>query len=111
MKLLHVIAGTDPESGGPIEAVLRISEVLIRDGHQVAVLSLEDELETAKRKFPFPIAGLGRGTRPYRYNALLMPWLKENAQNFDAVVLHGLWNYTSFGSWRALKNSSTPYFI
>lgn len=111
MKLLHVIAGTDPESGGPIEAVLRISEVLIHDGHQVAVLSLEDELEIAKRKFPFPIAGLGHGTRPYRYNGLLMPWLKENAENFDAVVLHGLWNYTSFGSWRALKKSSTPYFI
>ena len=111
MKLLHVIAGTDPESGGPIEAVLRISEVLIRDGHQVAMLSLEDELEIAKRGFPFSVAGLGHGTRLYRYNAQLMPWLKENARNFDAVVLHGLWNYTSFGSWRALKKSSTPYFI
>jgi glycosyltransferase involved in cell wall biosynthesis len=111
MKLLHVIAGTDPESGGPIEAILRISEVLIREGHQVAILSLEDELEIATRRFPFPISGLGHGTRPYRYNTLLKPWLKENARDFDAVVLHGLWNYTSFGSWRALNNSSTPYFI
>ena len=69
MKLLHVIAGTDPESGGPIEALLRISEVLIRDGHQVAVVSLESDEDVASRGFTFPIAGLGRGTRLYRYNS------------------------------------------
>ena len=111
MKLLHVISATDPESGGPIEALLRISEVLLRDGHQVAVVSLEDEAEVAGRKFPFPIAGLGRGTRRYRYNPRLAPWLRQNARNFDVVVLHGLWNYSSFGSWRGLKDCSTPYYI
>lgn len=110
MKLLHVIAGTDPKSGGPIEAILRISEVLIHEGHQVAVLSLEDEAEIA-RQLPFPIVKLGRGTRLYRYNARLVPWLKANARNFDVVVLHGLWNYTSFGSWRALRKISIPYYI
>src|SRR5579862_6888344 len=110
MKLLHVIAGTDPESGGPIEAILRFSEILMRAGHQAAVVSLEDEPEVAKRNFPFPITGLGFGTNPYRYNPRLTKWLKENAHHFDAVVLHGLWNYSSFGSWRALRNSDTPYF-
>lgn len=111
MKLLHVISATDPESGGPIEALLRISEVLLRDGHQVAVVSLEDEAEVATRKFPFPIAGLGRGTGQYRYNPQLAPWLRQNARNFNVVVLHGLWNYSSFGSWRGLKDGSTPYYI
>ena len=111
MKLLHVIAGSDQESGGPIEALLRISEVLIRDGHQVAVVTLEDEAEIAGRKFPFPIAGLGHGTKPYRYNPQLAPWLEQNARQFDAVVLHGLWNYSSFGSWRGLRKGQTPYFI
>ena len=111
MKLLHVIAGSDQESGGPIEALLRISEVLVRDGHQVAVVTLEDEAEVAGRKFPLPIAGLGRGTRPYRYNPHLAHWLEENAHRFDVVVLHGLWNYTSFGSWRGLRKGSTPYYI
>lgn len=111
MKLLHVISLTDPESGGPIEALLRFSEALIRDGHQVTVASLEDEEEVAKRHFPFPIEGLGRGTRPYSYNPRLAPWLRENARNFDVVVLHGLWNYSSLGSWLGLRNASTPYYI
>src|SRR5215831_3411326 len=111
MRLLHVIAGTDPESGGPIEALLRISEVLIRDGHQVAVASLEDEKDLATRNFPFPIIGLGHGTQAYRYNPRLTPWLMQNAPQYDSIVLHGLWNYTSFGSWRALRKRSTPYYI
>ena len=111
MKLLHVIAGSDQESGGPIEALLRISEVLVRDGHQVAVVTLEDEAELAERKFPFPIAGLGHGTKAYRYNAQLAPWLELNARRFDVVVLHGLWNYSSFGSWRGLRKGPTPYYI
>jgi glycosyltransferase involved in cell wall biosynthesis len=111
MRLLHVIATTDPESGGPIEALLRISEVLIRDKHEVAVVSLECSEEVAKRRFPFPVIGLGSGTRKYSYNSRLTPWLKENARQFDAVVLHGLWNYSSLGSWRALKGRATPYYI
>lgn len=111
MKLLHVIAGTDPESGGPVEALLRISEVLLREGHQVEVLSLESETDAASRNFPFPIIGLGHGTRPYRYNSQLRPWLNQNASRFDAIILHGLWNYSSIGSWRVLRNSSTPYYI
>ena len=111
MKLLHVISATDPESGGPIEALLRISEVLLREGHQVTVVSLEDEREVERRKFPFTTVGLGRGTRAYRYNAKLAPWLRQNARQFDAVVLHGLWNYSSLGSWRGLRSGSTPYYI
>jgi glycosyltransferase involved in cell wall biosynthesis len=111
MRLLHVIAGTDPESGGPIEAILRISEILIHDGHQVAVVSLEDEREVTRRNFPFPVTGLGYGTRPYRFNTRLTPWLRENAHAFDAVILHGLWNYSSFGAWRALSGGPTPYYV
>jgi glycosyltransferase involved in cell wall biosynthesis len=111
MKLLHVIAGSDQESGGPIEALLRISEVLVRNGHEVATVTLEDEAEVAQRNFPFPLVGLGRGSRPYRYNRRLASWLREHARNFDVVVLHGLWNYSSFGSWRGLRRGETPYHI
>jgi glycosyltransferase involved in cell wall biosynthesis len=111
MKLLHVIADSDQESGGPIEALVRISEVLVRKGHEVAVVTLEDETEANQRKFPFPIIGLGRGTRPYKYNRHIAPWLEKHARKFDAVVLHGLWNYSSFGSWRGIRRGSTPYYI
>ncbi|MGB7547699.1 MAG: glycosyltransferase [Terracidiphilus sp.] len=111
MKLLHVICSTAPESGGPIEALLRLSEVLLLDGHEIAVVSLESEEEAAKRSFPFAVIGLGRGRGKYGYNPRLTHWLRQQAENFDAVILHGLWNYSSLGSWLALRKHSTPYYI
>lgn len=111
MRLLHIIGSTEPESGGPIEALLRISEVLLGYGHEVVVASLEPAEEAARRTFPFPVIGMGRGIGKYRYSPRLTRWLRQQAGNFDAVVLHGLWNYSSLGSWLALRNSSTPYYI
>ena len=111
MKLLRVIRRTNPETGGPIEGLLRSSEALIRHGHEVEVVSLESADETASRGFPFHVTGLGRGLGKYGYNPRLTPWIKENARRFDAVILHGLWNYSSIGAWRGLKNQSIPYFI
>ena len=111
MRLLRVIRQTNPETGGPIEGLLRSSEVLISYGHEVEVVSLESADEAATRGFPFPVTGLGRGVGRYGYNPRLAPWIKENARRFDAVVLHGLWNYSSIGAWRGLRNQSIPYFI
>ena len=111
MKLLRVIRQTNPESGGPIEGLLRSSEALIRHGHEIEVVSLESAEEAASRDFPFHVTGLGRGIGKYGYNPRLTPWVKENARRFDAVVLHGLWNYSSVGAWRGLRNQSIPYFI
>ena len=111
MRLLRVIRSTDPESGGPIEALTRTSEILIREGHDVEVVSLESEDVAARRMLPFPVIGLGRGLGKYGYNFRLAPWIVQNVGRFDAVVLHGLWNYSSLGSWRGLRRCNVPYFI
>lgn len=111
MRLLHVICETSPESGGPVEALLRISEVLMCDGHTVEVVSLEEPGDAGARNFPFPITGLGNGTRKYHYNSRLASWMVRRKGDFDTVVLHGLWNYSSLGAWRALRGSGTPYYI
>ena len=111
MRLLHVICTTNSESGGPIEAIHRISEVLIRNGIEVTVASLESTEEIQGRNFPFTHYGIGKGWGKYRFNSRFVPWLKQRAGRFDAVILHGLWNYASFGGWRALRKQGTPYFV
>ena len=30
---------------------------------------------------------------------------------YDAVIVNGIWQFHSFGAWRALRNSSTPYVL
>ncbi len=111
MKILQVIASTAAESGGPIESILRNSEVWVHDGHSVEVVSLEDETAEGLRSFPLPLVQLGRGIGKYRYNPRLAPWIRTHASRFDVVILNGLWNYTSVGSWLGLRKTATPYYI
>ena len=111
MRLLRIVRSTKAESGGPIEGAILTSEILVREGHDVEVLALEAEEIADQRSFPFPVTRLGRGTSRYGYNHRLVPWLRHNAPRFDAVVLHGLWNYSSVGSWRALRHLDIPYFV
>jgi len=111
LSILQIIRSTDPESGGPIEALLRTSEVLLRDGHEVEVVSLESKGDAESRGFAFPVVALGPGITRYGYNPELASWIRQNAHRFDAVVMHGLWNYSSFGAWRGLRKQATPYFI
>jgi glycosyltransferase involved in cell wall biosynthesis len=47
----------------------------------------------------------------YGYSPRLAPWLRAHADRYDAVIVNGLWNYASFGAWRALHDMSTPYFV
>ncbi len=111
MKLLHVICTTDPESGGPIEALQRISAVMMRDGHEIHSVSLESPETVSKRELGIPLVGMGPGIGRYNFTRLLTPWLKQNAAAYDAIIVHGIWNYSSAGAWRALKKHRTPYFV
>jgi len=107
---LQVIHDTNPQSGGPIEALFRISEVLLKNGYEVEVASLEQRTGLA-RDLPFRLRALGPGIGKYGYNPRLAKWIRRNSRRFDAVILHGLWNYSSFGAWSGLKNSSARYFV
>jgi glycosyltransferase involved in cell wall biosynthesis len=37
--------------------------------------------------------------------------MRQNRANYDAVIVHGLWQYHSFGTRRALARSSIPYYV
>jgi glycosyltransferase involved in cell wall biosynthesis len=110
-KILQIIHSTDPTSGGPIESVARTSEAFQSAGHYVEVLSLDSAKELAARPVNFPITGLGHGVGRFGFNWRLTPWLIRNAKRFDVVVLHGIWNYTSLGAWRALHDREVPYVL
>jgi glycosyltransferase involved in cell wall biosynthesis len=35
----------------------------------------------------------------------------ERRAAYDAVIVQGIWQYSSFGVWRALRGTATPYFV
>ncbi len=47
----------------------------------------------------------------YGYSPNFVPWLKENAKRYDAIVINGLWNFTSLAAWRALSKTDARYFV
>jgi glycosyltransferase involved in cell wall biosynthesis len=111
MKLLHVIASIRAAGGGPTEAVRSLSAVHQRDRHSAEVASLDDPEDAEVRNFPIPVHALGPAHSRYGYTPALVPWLRQNRSRYDAAIVHGLWQYHSFATWRAFHSTSTPYYV
>jgi glycosyltransferase involved in cell wall biosynthesis len=123
VKVLHVIASVDPRSGGPIEGVFSSSEVWFNHGHERHIVSLDPPSApwVSKARVATDAVGLDGGAYGmlrrvipwlrYGYSPRLVPWLRANAGRYDAVIVNGLWNYASFGAWRALHDMPVPYFV
>jgi glycosyltransferase involved in cell wall biosynthesis len=111
VKLLHVLSSVDPSGGGPMEGVLQRGLYLQQLGHRVEALTLDDPTRPFLKEFPLKVYALGPSPGGYGYTDKLVPWLLAHARDYDAVVVNGLWQYHSFGAWRALRKLGIPYFI
>ena len=108
MKILRVIATMDPASGGPCQGIRNSIPALAKLGVQNDVVSFDDQDAPFFKNDKFQTFGLGKAIGPYAYNKNLSNWLNENISQYDAVIIHGLWLYNSFGtynSWKRLKTS------
>jgi glycosyltransferase involved in cell wall biosynthesis len=111
MRVLHCISSVNPADGGPIEGLKQIAAVLNRSGYGIEVATLDSGREPWLKDFPLPVHALGPTVLHYRFSPRWTPWIRENAANYDAVIINGIWQYHSFGAWMGLRGSSTPYFV
>ena len=111
MKILRSIHTVNPALGGPIESVKQSSAILTRRGHAVEIVSLDAPDDPWVRDSPAPVHALGPGRGGYGYSPRFSSWIKERRTQYDAVIVHGIWQYNSFGVWRALSGTDTPYFV
>jgi glycosyltransferase involved in cell wall biosynthesis len=111
MRLLRVIATLDPKHGGPSAGLRAITPELTRLGHATAFLSLDAPEDAAKFPVGVPVYGVGPAHGGYAYSAKLEPWLRAHARDYDAVFVHGLWQYHGRSVRAALEGTSTPYFV
>lgn len=105
------MSSANPNAGGPLEGVRQRGIRLQQLGHRVELVTLDDPGQEFLKGFPLRIHALGPGVGSYCYSRALVPWLRENAGRFDAVIINGLWQYSSFGAWRALRGMAVPYFV
>ena len=111
MKILRSTHTVNPALGGPIESIRQSSAALIRRGHEVEIISLDAPDDPWVRDFVVPVHALGPGIGHYGYASRFSNWIKKRRDNYDAVIIHGLWQYSGFGVWRALAGTATPYFV
>ena len=71
---------------------------------------MDDPGEFYLRGQSFPVHALGPAQGHYRYTPRLGEWLEKNLGRFDGVVIHGLWQYHSYGTYR-LVGGRTPYVV
>ncbi|WP_413404208.1 MULTISPECIES: glycosyltransferase [unclassified Synechococcus] len=111
LRILRVISSINPECGGPSEGIRQITPHLLRLGVQTTVLSLDKPDSVFLKAHSFQAIGLGPVIGGYGYCRGLPGKIRALAEDHDVVIIHGLWQYHSFATWRALRQSNIPYFV
>jgi glycosyltransferase involved in cell wall biosynthesis len=110
MRILRVIASLDPRNGGPAAGLRAITPILAADGHDTEFVSLDDPAQVGDFKAPAKVHALGTGRGGYGYDPRVIPWLRAHAPEYDAVFVHGLWQFPGRAVHRGLRRNQ-PYFV
>jgi glycosyltransferase involved in cell wall biosynthesis len=111
VKLLQVLPSMDARRGGTAEAVRQLGLQLGKMGCNVDVVTLDDPQQPFVLGYPLNAFALGPSRGVYSYNRKLVPWLKANVGQYDAVIVNGLWQYHSFAVWQVLRRGDIPYYV
>jgi len=111
MKLLHVIPTINPEAGGAVEGMCQMVSAVQLLGHTVEVATIDDPGSPWLLNPPFRTFALGPGVSSYQYSRNLKEWLNNNASNYDAIIVEGLWQYNGYAVWKTLRTLALPYFV
>ena len=103
MKVLHTITSMDPTLGGVCQGLRTIAGGLEDEGFSNEVVTLDEPSAEFLRQERVPIHALGRAKSRWSYNAKLSPWLTENLIRFDAVVVHGIWQFHGYATAQAVR--------
>ncbi|HSD06036.1 glycosyltransferase [Flavobacterium sp.] len=103
MKQLHIIPTMNPKSGGPCQGIRNVAPYLQNFGIENEVVCLDSPSEEYGIEDSFMIYKLGNGKTSYQYHATLVNWLVENLDNYEAVIVNGLWQYSNYAVYKAIQ--------
>ena len=111
MNILQCVGDIDPALGGSVEAARQLAIALDRLGHSVELVTLRRPETDWIAGWPGTVHCSGPSHTRYLYSPRLHKWIAQHASKYDAIVIHGLWRYTSAGVWRGLRGHKVPYFV
>lgn len=110
-QFLHCIHSLNPQGGGPAQFIKQCALLQKDFSIEIEVLTLDPPSAEWIKGFPCKVHALGQNISAYGYSSQLIPWLKEQSKRFDLTVIDGLWQYSSFGTWLALRTIGAPYVV
>jgi len=93
----------DPKLGGVSQAVHTMIKGLAELGNPSQVVCMDEPNAVYDTSTLFPVYKLGPAKGPWIFSPLLIPWLLDNLNNYDFVILHGLWLYHGYALNKAMK--------
>lgn len=98
-----MLAWMAPEKGGVCQAVRTMIQGLNKLDIYNEVVCLDDPAENSVEDTGFKTHAMGPGVGPWVYSSKLMPWLVQNLNRFDSIIIHGLWLSHGYVVMKALK--------
>jgi glycosyltransferase involved in cell wall biosynthesis len=110
-NILRIVPSLDPRQGGVAEAV-RLSATTQYPGDikMDVVCFDEPDSEWVKSEKSFNIFALGKGKTAYAFHSKYLVWLNQNINNYDTVIIDGLWMFHVLGGY-ICRMKSIPYFV
>ena len=96
MRILHLIHSADPIGGGPIEGLKLLNQIHLQQGLDVELLCLDSPNAPSVQHLPFKVHALGPVRSKYGFTTTLAPWLHAHGIDYDALIIHGLWQFPGF---------------
>src|SRR5215469_13931620 len=111
-RVLHVISSLSPTGGGPPEAVRQLVRAYNKASVAVEVVCLDKPDEDFLRQIDCQVHALGKAfLGRYSFSSRLWRWLHNNAANYDAIVVNGIWTFISVAARSAARHSQMPYGV
>jgi glycosyltransferase involved in cell wall biosynthesis len=111
MKLLHVIPSINPVHGGPSEGIRQLNGPLAALGVNAEVCCCDLPDAPYVRSAGFRVFAFGPSWLRYGFNLRLAGWLRRHCEDYDAIIVEGIWQFHSIATWLALRGKRVPYFV
>ena len=111
LRVLHVVPSLDPRAGGVAEAVVQLVNYMLPYGCTGEVASLDGPDVDVSDRLQGVVHRLGPGRGKYGLSLSAMRWFREHADRYDAIIVHGIWQFHSIAARFGIGRSRTPLFV
>ena len=117
MKILQVIPYFNPKMGGDVDVCYNISKQLVKNGHNVTILTTNYNIDNTYSK---PLEKFGVNIVPincianiasFLYSPSMKKWLKTNLKSFDVIHLHTFRAYQNNIIRKYSVKFGVPYIV